>query len=204
MRLFLMAVMAALFATAAVAQDTYRINPGDRLAIEVLQDPSLNREVLILPDGSFSFPFAGTLRAGGRTVDQVQDSITQAIAPNFAVTPNVFVTVLQTQAARGAPGAGVPVAPPTIDIYFLGEVNSPGVRAVEPGTTLLQALSTAGGFTNFAALRRIQLRRSDPATGEQHVSEINYRAISNGARLLNDVVLIDGDVILVPERRLFE
>jgi polysaccharide export outer membrane protein len=89
-------------------------------------------------------------------------------------------------------------------IYFLGEVGSVGPVAIEPGTTLLQALSLSGGFTNFAAVRRIQLRRTDPVTGQQYVSEIDYRAIANGARLREDIVLADGDVILVPERRLFE
>jgi polysaccharide export outer membrane protein len=127
--------------------------------------------------------------------------LTQGIASNFATTPNVFVNVRQVQ--PGAVGTGS-AAQRTIEIYFLGEVNIVGPVAIEPGTNLLQALSLSGGFTSFAALRRIQLRRTDPATGQQYVSEIDYHAIANGARLLQDIVLADGDIILVPERRLFE
>ncbi len=83
-------------------------------------------------------------------------------------------------------------------------MTTPGLREVSPGTTILQALSQSGGFTNFAALRRIQLRRTDPRTGRNQVVKINYRAISDGAALSNDFALADGDVIVVPERRLFE
>lgn len=195
------AVFAAIFVTTeAMAQDGYRIRSGDVLSVEVQQDPSLNREVLVLPDGSLTFPFAGTVRAGGLTAAQVQAQISQGIAPNFAVQPDVFVTVSQVgeQIFTG------PSAPPTINVYYLGEVNTPGVQMIEPGTTLLQGLSLGGGFTNFAALRRIQLRRTNPHTGESSVVTLDYRGISDGGILQNDPVLADGDVILIPERRLFE
>lgn len=197
---FVLSVCAAL---SAQAQSGYQIRPGDVLAVEVLQDPSLNREVLVLPDGSISFPFAGNLPASGRTTSQVQDLIAQGIAPNFAVVPNVFVTVRQL---RPPPllAAGQQPLEPTIDIYVLGEVGNPGLIAVPPGSTFLQALALGNGFTNFAAQRRIQLRRTDPRTGQSSVTVFDYRAISDGAALLNDPVLSDGDVILVPERRLFE
>jgi polysaccharide export outer membrane protein len=202
MRQALLALVCIFLGAAAWAQNGYRISPGDVLSVEVLEDPSLNREVLVLPDGSFSFPFAGTLQASGRTIEQVEAAVTQGIAPNFAAEPNVFVTVRQVQPS--APTTRGIAAPRTIDIYFLGEVNSPGPAEIPPGTTFLQALSFSGGFTPFAAQRRVQLRRTDPHTGQQYVSEIDYRAIADGAHLSQDVELIEGDVILVPERRLFE
>ena len=193
------ALFAATFITTeAMAQNGYRISPGDILSVEVVQDPNLNREVLVLPDGSVNFPFAGTVQAGGLTTGQVQAQIAQGIAPNFAVQPTVFVNVRQV----GVPvGAGVAR---TLDVYFLGEVGGPGVQAVPPGTTLLQGLALGGGFTPFAATRRIQLRRTNPHTGETSMVTLDYRALSDGGILRNDPVLADGDVILVPERRLFE
>jgi polysaccharide export outer membrane protein len=203
MKQLILATLGVLIGAAAWAQDSYRINSGDVLRIEVLEDSSLNREVLVLPDGSINFPFAGTLRASGLTVDQVESAVTQGIASNFAAQPNVFVTVRQVQPAAPPVARGA-VVPSTIEIYFLGEGRNTGPVSIPPGTTLLQALSRSGGFTDFAALRRIQLRRTDPATGHQYVSEIDYRAISRGARLREDIMLADGDVILVPERRLFE
>ena len=192
----------AVWIAPASAQDGYQIKSGDVLQIEVLEDPSLNRDVLVLPSGEFSFPFAGTVRAGGRSVGQVQSAIAGGIASNFASTPNVFVSVRSLRPKE--PRRGGTAAPATMDIYLLGEVNSPGTKSVAPGTTFLQALAQSGGFSQFAAKKRIQLRRSNRATGEQTLIKINYRALANGAALRRDVVLQDGDVILVPERRLFE
>ena len=202
MRLAFLALLAAMFTTAAVAQSGYRVQPGDVLAVEVLQDPSLNREVLVLPDGSINFPFAGSLPARGQSVTQIQDLIAQGIAPNFRETPDVFVTVRQLNPVLQQ--LADPAVPVTMDIYILGEVVNPGPAAVPPGTTFMQALSFGGGFTNFAAQRRIQLRRVNPHTGATSLETIDFRAISDGATLQSDPVLQEGDVILVPQRRLFE
>lgn len=189
-----------LLVTASAAQGTYRIANGDRLNIEVLEDTSLNRAVVVLPDGSFTFPFAGSVRARGRTPEQVQRAITSAIASNFAAAPNVFVSV--------EPAPVVPRAPkpaPTIQVYFLGEVNEPGVREVKPGTTFLQAVALSGGLTNFAATKRIQVRRtSKGSTGRQSLFKFDYKALLDGAPQSSDFIIQDGDVIVVPERRLFE
>jgi polysaccharide export outer membrane protein len=74
---------------------------------------------------------------------------------------------------------------------------------VLPGTTVLQLLSQSGGFTPFAATKRLQLRRSAD-DGAQRMITINYRAIARGAQIAREPTLRDGDVLLVPERRLFE
>lgn len=182
--------------TSAEAQSNYRVRTGDTLEIQVLEDPSLNRSVRVLPDGRFSFPFAGTLRAAGLTIPQIERNIRVGIASNFATEPNVFVFVV--------PEEREPLDPETINIYLLGEFNTPGLAEMPPGTTILQALSMGGGLTRFAALKRLQLRRTNSKTGVQTVRKINYKALANGAALGNDIVLKDGDVILVPERRLFE
>lgn len=191
-------LIAVLAAGMASAQTNYRIGAGDTVRIEVLEDPSLNRDVLVLPDGSVSFPLAGAVRASGRTTSQLEQALSSALAPNFATSPTVSVSV------AGLAPASEAVAN-TIDIYVMGEVaNGGGLLQVEPGTTVLQALALSGGFSRFAATKRIQLRRIDPQTGQQLVYNIDYRAIEQGAANIGTSVLADGDVILVPERRLFE
>jgi polysaccharide export outer membrane protein len=199
---FIATVLALIWTTVAVsAQEGYRVRAGDTLSIEVLQDPALNRQALVLPDGRFSFPFAGTLTASGRTISQIETALSSSIAANFNSAPDVFISV--TPAERRAVSSGGSAAPATIDVFFVGEVGAPGPKSLPIGTTILQALSTSGGFTNFAATKRVQLRRSDQ-NGLQSVYEINYDALEQGALIRNDVALQDGDVILVPERRLFE
>ncbi len=195
----IMALLVTLLAGTAFAQSEYKLRAGDTLMIEVLEDTSLNRSAVVLPDGRISFPFAGSIPVAGRTVDQVQATIADSIAVNFANRPNVFVAVQPGE--RVAPS--VASAPDTIDVYFLGEVNTPGAKPLLRGTTMLQALAQSGGLTRFAADKRIQLRRTDPNVGKQIIIKINYRALANGA-VMNDFMLADGDVILVPERRLFE
>ena len=186
----------------ASAQDSYRVKTGDRLSIEVLQDSALNRNAVVLPDGRVSFPLAGTVRARGRTVSQIQAALSSALAGNFQAAPDVFVSVEPAPVEEPLP---IPeVEPEMVLIYFLGEIASPGPKEMLEGTTFLQALSASGGFTNFAATQRVQLRRTDPQTGLQSVFEIDYKALSDGAELRNNFPLLEGDVVLVPERRLFE
>ena len=186
-------------AVAASAQSDYRIRSGDVLQIEVLEDSSLNRAVVVLPNGQISFPFAGTLTAGGRTIGQVQGSLRDALSPNFATPPTVFIGVRPFQETAGLPQSS---QGPTIDVYFVGEVNNPGMIGVKKGTSLLQAVAISGGVSRFAAIKRIQLRRTG-ADGVQRVTILNYKALADGA-VTTDIELKDGDVILVPERRLFE
>lgn len=194
---FVMALVVS--AVSASAQSDYQIRSGDVLQIEVLEDPSLDRAVVVLPNGQISFPFAGTLRAGGRTIGQVQASLRDALASNFAAPPTVFVGV---QPSRDEAAEAEARLGPTIDVYFVGEVNRPGLVQVKKGTTLLQAVAVSGGVSRFAAIKRIQLRRTG-ADGVQRVTFLNYKALADGA-VTNDIELRDGDVILVPERRLFE
>lgn len=189
--------------TAALSQSgNYSVRSGDTLRVEVLEDDSLNRNVLVLPDGRISFPFAGSVRAAGQTTGQIQRAIQSGIAGQFQAAPTVVVSVVNIP-ERFSQSTPEPVAD-TVKVYLMGEVNNPGLREVAPGTTFLQLLAQGGGFTKFAATKRIQLRRRDADTGEEQVYKINYRALANGAALRADAVLTNGDVILVPERRLFE
>lgn len=199
---FLVWTICALCATTLAAQSEYKVRAGDTILVEVLEDPELNRSLIVLSDGRISFPLAGTIPVAGRTVGQIEAAIASGIASNFSVAPNVFVAVQPKERIPTAPAA--PVPPPTIDIYFLGEVNEPGLRELEPGTDFLQALSQSGGLTRFAADKRIQIRRTNRATGVQTTFVVNYRAILDGAAVQNNFALRDGDVVVVPERRLFE
>lgn len=190
----LVALMAPFAFQPALAQSAgYRIQPGDELAITVLEDETLNRTTLVLPDGSISVPLAGTLKASGRSVESVEGAIADRLASNFAVRPSVFVSVVQV-AEEG----------PTFPIFVMGQVENAGKIEVESGTTLLQAVALAGGPARFAATKRIQLRRMDPATGQEKLYLFNYKALERGGSIQSMITLREGDVIIVPERRLFE
>lgn len=189
---------------AAWAQSSYKIQPGDVLQMEVLEDPTLNRSLLVLPDGSVSLPLAGTIKASGLTVDALRDQIGSSLASNFASKPTVFLSIGQLSAASTSSAASATTTTgPTISIFAMGEVAKPGKIAVTPGSTLLQFLAESGGLSKFAAAKRIQLRRVDQHTGLESVYQFNYKAVQNGEKAPN-IVLQEGDVVVVPERKLFE
>ena len=200
---FLIGTLAAIVLTltlpaAGDAQNSYKIRSGDMLQFEVLEDSTLNRTLLVLPDGSISVPLVGSLRAAGRTLEDVRSSVTAGLARNFAAAPTVFISVGEL-AQRTTRTRSDPVTHP---VFLMGEVANPGRIEVEHGTTLLQAIATGGGLTRFGAPKRIQLHRDD-STGKQVVYRIDYQAALSGVSR-QSVVLQPGDVIVVPARRLFE
>lgn len=200
-RILLSALMLILVGSISSAQESYRIQPGDVLRIEVLEDQTLNQNALVLPDGTVSMPLAGSVNAGGLTLGAVQASIVSGLTPSFATAPSVFVTIQSLNAAPKVSSGGVSSS---FDVYIMGAVNKPGKASVSSGTSLLQFLAESGGFTKFAAKKRIQLRRTDRKTGQTSVFGFNFKAIENGSTAANSITLQTGDVIVVPERRLFE
>jgi polysaccharide biosynthesis/export protein len=186
-----------MLAPMALAQE-YKVKPGDTLQVEVLEDPSLNRQVLVLPDGSVSFPMAGTIKASGKSVPEVKSALSSAMAGNFVTPPTVYVGLssLGTPKSNGHSGG-------TVEVYVMGEVGKPGKYEIKRGTTILQFVAEMGGFTKFAATKRIQIWSTD-STGQQVSYKFNYAALSKGAVLGNNRVIRSGDTIIVPQRRLFE
>lgn len=181
------------FTAAASAQSGYMIRSGDTLQIEVLEDTGLNRSALVLPGGTISFPFAGSVAAAGRTAGDVAADLASRLASNFAATPNVFVSVSQV----GAPSVSSYVAR-TTDIYVTGEIAKPGKLEGARGITILQAIAQGGGLTKFAAAKRIQLRRGNK------IYPYNYMTNGGSGSIPGSTVLAPGDVVVVPQRTLFE
>ena len=186
----------AAFLMLAVPQlaAAYTISPGDRLQVDVLEDSSLNRTVLVLPDGTVNFPGAGTIRVGGSTPAAAQTAIASRLAPQFASPPSVYVSV------AGLAPVTEQQAQSLDKIYVMGEINKPGVVETDEPVNLLQAIASAGGFTRFAATKRIELHRpARNGTEQVYIFDFKNRSGISGA-----TPLAKGDVIVVPERRLFE
>lgn len=176
----------------AVAQ--YALQPGDTLQLSVWQEPRLDRQIVIAPDGTIALPLAGRIRAGGRTAAQVEQEIAASLAPQYTDELDVTVQVLTR------PELEEPEIPPTV--YVMGEVASPGQFPVEKPTTVLQALALGGGLSPFAAEKRIQVHRQ--VGGQVQIHVFDFRAFQNGLNPAGNIVLAPGDVIVVPERGLFE
>ena len=172
----------------------YLLAPGDRIDISVLEDPSLNRQALVRPDGKISMPLAGAIAVAGLTPEAVQGLIRRRLAKDFVEPPNVTVSLI----ALGSEDEEEPA------FYVLGEVARPGRFTFNEETpvTVLQALALAGGLEVFAARKRVQIRRY--ADNVETLQLFDYDAVESGEGLLPPLFIEDGDVIVVPESGLFE
>ena len=169
-RIALSFLMMLLAVPAALAQSaSYRIQPGDQLQITVLEDETLNRELLVTPDGQISVPLAGTVRVVRPDRRRRREDHRRPAGLELRGA---------AERLRGA-DLGRPDRR-ALHVFVLGQVNSPGPIEVEQGTTLLQALALAGGPARFAATKRIQLRRTDPSTGQEKLYLFNYNAVERG------------------------
>lgn len=186
--LIAIAVVIAVFgvSTETYAQDSkpppysYKILPGDILEVSVWREEDLQREVLIRPDGAFSFPLCGDISATNKTVVELQQELSRRLS-RYISDPVVTVSVSQILGNK---------------IYVIGQVNQPGDFVVNPLVDVLQALSMAGGGTPFAKLNDIKiLRRSN---GTQRAISFRYDEVSNGKNLSQNIVLQSGDVVIVP------
>ncbi|WP_340109748.1 polysaccharide biosynthesis/export family protein [Pikeienuella sp. HZG-20] len=190
----------AFFAASSQAQvvepgdDLYRLAPGDSVEVTVLEDPSLNRQVLILPDGRISLPIAGMLTAEGKTPEELAARIRAGLSGIFVSPPTVTVSAIGLNA-----GAGEEI--PEV-IYVVGEVRQPGAYPFKKPMTVMQTLALAGGPGPFAARSRIQIHHS--AGGVTTVETFDYEALEDGEMVPPGPLLADGDVIVVPERSLFD
>ena len=166
----------------AVPPDTaYTVKPGDLLAISVWKEPDLQGPVLVRPDGAFSFPLAGQMDARGKTVQELQQMVTEKLR-KFISDPVVTVSVQEIKGNK---------------VYVIGQVNKPGDFVVNPRVDVMQALSMAGGTTPFAALGDIMiLRRTDG--GQQQALPFRYTEVVRGRNLDQNITLQAGDVVVVP------
>lgn len=164
-------------ATAAAAND-YRLVTGDKLRVEVYNQPQVSQTLQIRPDGKITLPLIGDVAATGRTSAELTSTITTALG-EYMKNPAVTVIVMET-------------TPQTI--YVMGEVNAPGPQAMKGEISILQALASAGGFKDFAKRSSIKVLRPGP-TGNTTL-EFNYKdAIKGEAKIL---MLKPGDTVIVP------
>ena len=170
----------ALLSCVSSAQEPYRLNPGDILRISVWNEDALQQEVMVLPDGSISFPLVGILQVANRTPEQIQQEIKKKLS-RLIPDPEINLTV---SAVEGN------------NIFIIGKVIRPGRFPMNRPTDVVQALSLAGGFTPYAKTEDIQILRR---TGKkQKVINFDYSKIAEGKALESNILLQSGDTIVVP------
>ena len=158
----------------------YIIGGQDVLDISVWKEPDLTRSVPVRPDGKISLPLLNDVQAAGLTPAQLASQITDSLK-KFVTNPQVTVIVSAINSQR---------------VYILGEVNRAGAYPLLPQMTVLQALSSAGGFTQFANPKKIYVMRT--SNGKQEKYPFNYNDVIKGKQSDENIVLKPGDTIVIP------
>ncbi len=194
MKTFLIAALLAISPMAAMAQNPatppasdrpYTLNAGDVLDISVWREDDLQRQVLVLPDGTISFPLAGQIVAAGRTTEDVQQTISDRLEKYI---PGAVVTVSVLNVSGNK-------------VYVIGAVNNPGEFQVTRSIDVMQALSLAGGLTPFAGEDSIRILRRE--NGADVSFPFYYSDVKHGENLKMNIQLKSGDVIVVSGQSLF-
>jgi polysaccharide export outer membrane protein len=165
---------------AATTDPSYIIGAQDVLDIDVWQEAELTKSVTVRPDGKISLPLVNDVQAAGMTPTQLAGDLTTKFK-KFVSDPQVTVIVTAINSQR---------------IYILGEASRPGAYPLLPGMTVLQALSSAGGFTIFADLKKIYVLRKE--AGKQQKFPFNYKEVIAGKNPDQNIELKAGDQIVVP------
>ena len=163
----------------------YIIGPEDVLEVIVWKSPELSKVVTVRPDGRISLPLVGDIDATGLTPPQLTNNIVEKLN-QYKETPTVSIIILQVN---------------SYGIYILGEVAKPGRHFLKSKTTLIQAITTVGGFTPSAARNRIVIFRWVVGPNKE-LKEVKLKAsydeIVMRDNSTQNVVLQPGDTIVVP------
>ena len=172
--------MSSGVAVAAEKPEIYQLHQGDKVLISVWREETLQKEVVVLPDGSVTFPLIGRVEVAGLSTPEVEQSITAKLKKYFP-EPIVTVVIIGTDGNRA---------------YITGKVMRPGPLIISGPTSVLQAISMAGGFDKFADESSIKVIRTK--TDGQVILPVNYKDIISGKNITTNIQLQAGDTLVVP------
>jgi polysaccharide export outer membrane protein len=172
--------MRSELAAAADNPNIYRLHEGDSVMVSVWHQDTLQKQVVVLPDGSITFPLVGRVEVAGLSTPEVEWRITDKLKKYFP-EPVVTVVIVGIDGNRA---------------YVMGKVNKPGPLIISGPITVLQAISIAGGFDKFADEGGIKVIRAK--SDGQEIFSINYKDIISGSDMSTNIQLKAGDAIVVP------
>ncbi len=167
--------------SASVSSDDYLIGAGDVLHISVWKEPDASvPSVVVRQDGMITIPLLKDVAVGGRTPRQVEKTIVEGLS-KYINDPNVTVVLAASNSKK---------------VYVIGAVNKEGALPYTYRMTVMQALSEAGGLTDYAKRKKIYIIRNE--NGRDYRLDFNYDEVVKGERMDQNVVLLPGDTLIIP------
>jgi polysaccharide biosynthesis/export protein len=164
----------------AVRTDEYLIGEGDILQISVWGEPTASvPSATVRPDGKISMPLLKDIQVAGMTPAQVESMVQQRLEKSIRA-PDVTVIVSQINSKK---------------IFLVGAVKKEGPLKFTYRMTVLQALSEAGGLTDYAKRKTIYVLHTE--SGRQFRLPFNYDAVLKGEHMEQNILLSPGDTIVV-------
>jgi protein involved in polysaccharide export with SLBB domain len=176
-------ILAAALKQVSKGKSGYRIAAADLINITVYPDSKLSRKVRVNQDGTIALPLIGVTDIGGMTVVEAQNAI-EGKLEKYLVSPQASLFIEEYGNKT---------------VFVMGEVQKPGSFPIPPESrmTVLEAISTAGGFTPVAAQDRTRVLRNVDGKSVSYTIEVN--AITQQGQKEKDMVLEPNDVVFVPQ-----
>jgi polysaccharide export outer membrane protein len=167
----------------AVYAQEYTVGVGDILQVSILQPDRMSNNVTVTPGGEISVPFLGTIQVKGKTITEVQRTIQYRLAQGYLKYPVVTVSLIESRSRN---------------FTISGEIVNPGTYQIQANTTVLKAISVAGGFTRFGSKSRVKrLRPRTDRPGYRSI-KVDLKAVLDGDANA-DILIEPGDIIVISE-----
>ena len=167
----------------AVYTQVYTIGVGDILEVAIIQPDRMTSRVTVSPGGDISVPYIGSVYVKGRTVSSAQNIIQQKLAAGYLKYPVVTVSLVESRSRT---------------FTISGEIVKPGNYPILENTTVLKAISIAGGFTKFGSSSRVKILRPRKDRPGYMSIKVDLEAVMDGDAKA-DIVIESGDIIVVSE-----
>lgn len=172
-----------LFTTLTGYTQMYTIGVGDILDVSILQPDQMTLRVTVSPGGDISVPYIGSVYIKGKTIAGAQSLIQQKLASGYLKYPVVTVSLVESRSRS---------------FTISGEVIRPGNYALLENTTVLKAISIAGGFTRFGSSSRVKILRPRKDRPGYISIKVELKAVLDGDASA-DIVIEPGDIIVISE-----
>ncbi len=170
-----------------VKREKYLIDFNDILDITVFDEPELSAKARVSEEGILSYPLIEDIKVKGLTVQEVETVLEERLRDGYLKDPKVTVIL----------DIGLMERHKNKEIFVLGEVKRPGaIQILGRSLSVLEVVTKAGGFTDFAAPNRTRVIRVEE--GKEKTMKVNLNKVKKGNKSL-DIILKPGDVVVVPE-----
>lgn len=172
-----------LLVWSSLYSEEYTVGVGDILQVTILQPDRISNDVTVTPSGEISVPFLGTVTVKGKTITEIQRTIQYRLAQGYLKYPVITVSLIESRSRN---------------YTISGEVVNPGTFQLQENTTVLKAISIAGGFTRFGSKSRVKILRPRKDRPGYRSIKVDLKAVIDGDANA-DILIEPGDIIVISE-----